>query len=51
MENIRKYFNEFVVLSDQDWALFSSKLRRVEFPKKSIILEKGKREKFLSFIV
>ncbi|MBB6235898.1 CRP-like cAMP-binding protein [Pedobacter sp. AK013] len=50
MDNIRKYLNEFVTQSDQDWEIFSSKLVRVEFPKKSIILEKGKREKFLSFI-
>lgn len=50
IENIRKYFNEFVSISDADWDVFSSKLSRVEFPKKSLILEIGKRERFLSFI-
>lgn len=50
IENIRKYFNEFVSISDADWDIFSSKLSKAEFRKKSLILEKGKREKHLSFI-
>lgn len=29
MEQIRNYFEQLVAISDQDWALFSSKLKKV----------------------
>lgn len=50
MERIKHFFDQIVDMSNEDWALFSSKLKKVEFPKKTIILERGKVEKHLSFI-
>ena len=50
MLNIKNFFSELVDISDEDWAIFSSKLIRRCFPKKSVILRIGERENFLSFI-
>ena len=50
MNEIKKYFEKFVIMSDEDWELFSSKLVRKEFPKKSILLKVGQKENYLSFI-
>ena len=50
MKQIKQYFDTLVDISDEDWAIFESKLERITFPKKSVILEKGKTEKYLSFI-
>jgi len=50
MNEIKKYFELFVQMSDSDWEIFSSKLIRRAFPKKSIILVQGKIENYLSFI-
>lgn len=50
MEAIRTFFEDFVRISDDDWQIFSSKLTRKQFPKKTFILEKGRRERYLSFI-
>jgi CRP-like cAMP-binding protein len=50
MEQIRKYFEKIAKQSDEDWELFSSKLSREEFPKKSLLLKTGQIEKYLSFI-
>lgn len=50
MENIKKRLTDIADISESDWEIFSSKLSRIEFPKKGIILEKGKTENFLSFI-
>ena len=50
MEEIRKYFDKKVLLSDNDWQIFSSKLIRREFSKKSKILKVGQKENYLSFI-
>jgi CRP-like cAMP-binding protein len=50
MQDIRKLFETFTKLEDDDWEVFSSKLSKVHFPKKSIILKKGQAEKYLSFI-
>ncbi|WP_062058549.1 Crp/Fnr family transcriptional regulator [Aquimarina longa] len=50
MNQIRKYFEEFTKLSDQDWKLFSSKLIEVHYPKKTVFTYKGKIENYLSFI-
>ena len=50
MEEIRRYFGQFVKLSDNDWKLFSSKLERFEYFKKTIILDIGQTENYLSFI-
>ena len=37
-------------MSDRDWEIFSSKLRKSEYPKKAIILKLGQIENHLSFI-
>lgn len=37
-------------MSDSDWQLFSSKLRRQEIAKKTLILKQGQVEKHLSYI-
>lgn len=50
MKAIQNYFNELTGISESDSLIFCSKLQRVEFSRKSIILERGKTEKNLSFI-
>ena len=50
MEAIHSYFKELTDISENDWHLFRSKLQRVEFSRKSLILERGKTENYLSFI-
>lgn len=50
MEQIRHYFEQITKLSDEDWATFSSKLIKETFPKRSLLLEAGKMEHYLSFI-
>ncbi|GEN73345.1 Crp/Fnr family transcriptional regulator [Chryseobacterium lathyri] len=50
MENIKNHLSNIVDISENDWEIFSSKLSKVNFPKKGILLEKGKIEKYLSFI-
>ncbi|NVN17080.1 cyclic nucleotide-binding domain-containing protein [Muricauda sp. HICW] len=50
MEQIRQYFESEFGISRADWEIFSSKLNRYEFPKKSMLVEAGKVENYLSFI-
>ncbi|VTR54935.1 Cyclic nucleotide-binding domain [Sphingobacterium thalpophilum] len=50
MEKIKNYFNSLVKMEDSDWVIFSSKLEKVEFPKKSLLLKMGHTERYLSFI-
>ncbi|KFF13632.1 Crp/Fnr family transcriptional regulator [Flavobacterium hydatis] len=50
MNGIRKHLERFVTLTDHDWEIFSSKLIKREFSKKSILLKVGQNEKYLSFI-
>lgn len=50
MEQIRKYFQQNLELSEEDWAFFSSKLLRKEFPKKHLLLRIGQIENYLYFI-
>lgn len=50
MHEIRKSLEQFVPLSDRDWAFFSSKMVKREFPKKSPVLQVGQKERYLSFI-
>jgi CRP-like cAMP-binding protein len=47
---IREHFEKIVTISDKDWAVFSSKLVRREYPRKSILLKAGQKENYLSFI-
>jgi len=50
LEQIRQYFESEFGISRADWEIFSSKLNRYEFPKKSMLVEAGKVENYLSFI-
>ncbi|CAN1553363.1 Crp cAMP-binding proteins - catabolite gene activator and regulatory subunit of cAMP-dependent protein kinases [Flavobacteriaceae bacterium] len=50
MNEIRRYFEKFVTISDSDWALFSSKMVRREFSQKSLLLKVGQNENYLSYI-
>jgi CRP-like cAMP-binding protein len=50
MEAIKAYLERNVVLSDEDWNFFSSKLVQRKFPKKANLLELGNVEQHLSFI-
>lgn len=50
MEQIRKYFEKTVELTDKDWQVFSSKLIKRTFPKKYLLLKRGQVENYLSFI-
>lgn len=50
MEQIREYFKKEFILTDSDWQIFSSKISKQEFPKKTLLLRKGKTENYLSFV-
>lgn len=50
MNQVRTYFNQIIELSDIDWKLFSSKLKKFDFPKKALLLKTGEIENYLSFI-
>ena len=50
MQEIRQYFESITTLSDADWEIFSSKLERQAFSKKTVLLKAGQTEKYLSFI-
>ncbi len=50
MINIKQYFRNLVDISDKDLDLFITKLHKTSFRKKSIILEIGNQENFLSFV-
>jgi CRP-like cAMP-binding protein len=50
MEQIRKHFEQTSEISEKDWQIFSSKLRKQEFPKKHLLLKAGEIENSLSFV-
>ncbi len=50
MENIRAYFEQMVDLTEADWRVFSSKLKRTEHKKRTTLLNMGDVENSLSFI-
>ncbi len=50
MQQIREYFERVSALNENDWQLFSSKLVRREFPKKTLLLKAGQTENYLSFV-
>lgn len=50
MIEIRRYFEKFVTISDRDWDLFSSKITRRTFPKKSVLLKVNQKENHLSYV-
>ena len=50
MEKIKKYFKKYQAFTEQDWHMVSSKLALKQFPKKTLLLEKGETENYVSFI-
>lgn len=50
MNQIRTYFQQLVKIDDTDWDIFSSRLIKKIYPRKTRILEIGDPEKYLSFI-
>jgi len=50
MHSIKTYFEQLVDISDKDWLLFSSKLKRNSYKKKTTLLKLGAIENQLSFI-
>lgn len=50
MIQIREYLDNIARLKDADWKVFSSKLIRQEFPKKTLLLKAGQTENYLSFV-
>ncbi len=50
MEQIRTYLDKIARQTDHDWHIFSSKLSRKEFAKKTLVLKAGQTENYLSFI-
>ena len=50
MNQIKEYLEQIVKLSDKDWEIFSSKLKKVECNKRTTLLKKGAIENHLNFI-
>lgn len=50
MEQIRKYLESNVHLTESDWKIFSSKFVKQRFLKKTILLKAGQVENYLSYI-
>ena len=50
MEKIKQYFEKLVPFNDQDWGLFSEKLKRVTYARGETILNDGDVESRLSFL-
>ena len=50
MKQIREYIERVNIVSDTDWQVFLSKLKKRNFDKKTIILKEGDIENYISFI-
>lgn len=50
MNQIREYFEQIGKINDSDWTIFSSKLKKIKYPKNTTVLAVGKTENYLSFI-
>lgn len=50
MKQIREYFEQIIEMSNEDWEIFSSKLKRHELKKRTPVLKIGDVENYLSFI-
>lgn len=50
MEKLYQYYKQTYHISDEDWNIFSSKLIKKTFHKKTNILLAGETEKYLSFV-
>lgn len=49
-ENWRTNFNKIAAVSDKDWEIMATRLEKVRFKKREIILHYGEVEHFISFI-
>jgi len=50
MDKIRNYIETITEVNDKDWQFFSSKLKKIQFQKKTIITDIGQTENYISFI-
>lgn len=50
MKELREVLENIISMTDSDWDFFSSKLYPINFKKKTILIELGVTEKYLSFI-
>jgi len=50
MINFRKYIEQIAAISDEDWYIFSSRLKQRDFLKKTEITSFGEVENYISFI-
>jgi CRP-like cAMP-binding protein len=50
MEQIRSYFNKFLILNDEEWRDFSSIIKVEKHAKKEYLLESGQKCDFIAFI-
>lgn len=50
MQRVREYIEHISAVSDEDWLIFSSFLKRQIIPKKTIFLKFGEIENYISFI-
>ena len=50
MKNIRDYIETITKVNDEDWNLFTSKLQKKTFPKRTILTDLGQVENYISFI-
>ena len=50
MHKFRKYIETFANVTDKDWLIFTSFLKKRNFAKKSVFLKAGQTENYISFI-
>lgn len=50
MNEIRKFIENITPMNNSDWQFFSSKLKELKFKKKTVLLEIGETETYLSFV-
>ena len=50
MEVIRRYFNQFLPLNDQEWSAFEKCLSKEEIKKKEFLLKEGQIGDFIAFV-
>ena len=50
MQRVRDYLEHITAVSDEDWQIFSSYLKRQVFPKRTVFLKVGEIENHISFI-
>jgi CRP-like cAMP-binding protein len=50
MEGLRKYFEKFILLTDDEWSAFSGKLQRKQLLAKALLLQQGEVCSFVAFV-